>query len=330
MAAHRAGKPQPSRHHHAVNDQGRRPYGRVIVPPSPAAIRSRHAPGPSPRLESSGSRWIRPPPAQVINPGAILACWSCLARPKTPSSRARRRGPDPVRIGGGERPAGQRGTSSSWNVVQSFGYRAIGAAAGISCRRVGTSPGDCIPAGWWVAREGQLGARDHDGGVQVDRDQAAVRAGRGVPGQRPLPRCRPRGPDRLQRLRPVRRQGADQPGYHRIRRDRPGQIRLLPAAPRYRPGSPRPAPARRPGPPRSCPDRAPLAAPATAAGPRTVPGPARSPAASATAGPPRPGDTRPQPSAETATRRLRALLFIWKVPSAGNGRDLRQALSSQA
>ena len=58
----------------------------------------------------------------------------------------------------------------------------------------------------------------------------AVRAGRGVPGQRPgpLPRRRPRGPDRLQRPRQVRGQRADQPGHHRVRRDRPGQLRLLP------------------------------------------------------------------------------------------------------
>ena len=58
----------------------------------------------------------------------------------------------------------------------------------------------------------------------------AVRAGRGVPGQRPrpLPRRRPRGPDRLQRPRQVCRQRADQPGHHRIRRHRPGQARLLP------------------------------------------------------------------------------------------------------
>jgi hypothetical protein len=58
---------------------------------------------------------------------------------------------------------------------------------------------------------------------------AAVAAGRGVPGQRPGPltRCRPRRPDRRQRPRPARRQGLDQPGHHRVRRDRPGQIRLL-------------------------------------------------------------------------------------------------------
>jgi hypothetical protein len=51
---------------------------------------------------------------------------------------------------------------------------------------------------------------DHDGGVQVDGDQAAVRAGRGVAGQRPrpLPGRSTRGADRLQRLRRI----AGQPG----------------------------------------------------------------------------------------------------------------------
>jgi hypothetical protein len=41
-------------------------------------------------------------------------------------------------------------------------------------------------------------------------------------------------------------------------------------------------------------------------------------------------DTRPRPSADTVTLLLRALFCIWKVPSAGNGQDLRQALSFQA
>jgi hypothetical protein len=41
-------------------------------------------------------------------------------------------------------------------------------------------------------------------------------------------------------------------------------------------------------------------------------------------------DTRPFPSADTATRLLRALLFTWKVPSARYGQDPRQALSFQA
>ena len=51
-----------------------------------------------------------------------------------------------------------------------------------------------------------------------------------VPGQRPgpLPRRRPGRPDRLQRPRQVPGQLADQPGHHRVRRDRPRQLRLLP------------------------------------------------------------------------------------------------------
>jgi hypothetical protein len=49
-----------------------------------------------------------------------------------------------------------------------------------------------------------LRMRDHHRGVQVHRDQVSP-ARRGVPGQRPcpLPRGRPRGPDRLQRPRLV-------------------------------------------------------------------------------------------------------------------------------
>ena len=75
-----------------------------------------------------------------------------------------------------------------------------------------------------------LGVGDHDGGVQVDGDQPAVRARRRVPGQRPrpLPGRGPGGPDRLQRPRQVPGQLADQPGHHRVGRDRPGQLRLLP------------------------------------------------------------------------------------------------------
>ena len=40
-------------------------------------------------------------------------------------------------------------------------------------------------------------------------------------------------------------------------------------------------------------------------------------------------DTRPRPSADTVTLVLRALFFTGKVPSAGDGQDLRQALFSQ-
>ena len=38
----------------------------------------------------------------------------------------------------------------------------------------------------------------------------------------------PGGADRLQRLRSVRRQRRDQPRYHRVGRDRPREVRLLP------------------------------------------------------------------------------------------------------
>jgi hypothetical protein len=66
---------------------------------------------------------------------------------EAPSSQACGRVPDRVRIEGSERPAGQRGTSSSGNVTQSFGYRAPGTALDISCSRTGTPLGGCIPAG---------------------------------------------------------------------------------------------------------------------------------------------------------------------------------------
>jgi hypothetical protein len=125
-----------------------------------------------------GPRWVCPPPAQVINPGAILACWPCLARPKAPSSRGCRRVPDPVRIEGGELPAGERG--SSGNVVQSFGYRALGATACISCSRAGTPPGGCIPAGWRVAREAEPGALPANG---LRRPATPSLLGLVIPGQ---------------------------------------------------------------------------------------------------------------------------------------------------
>ena len=65
--------------------------------------------------------------------------------------------------------------------------------------------------------------------VQVHDDRAAARAGRVVPGQRPgpLPCGRPRGPDRPQRPRAVRREHADQPGHHRVRRHGSRELRLL-------------------------------------------------------------------------------------------------------
>jgi hypothetical protein len=74
-----------------------------------------------------------------------------------------------------------------------------------------------------------LRVRDHDGGVQVDGDQAAAGSRGRVPGQRPrpLPGCRPGAPDRFQRPGQVRGQLADQPGHHRVGRDRARELRLL-------------------------------------------------------------------------------------------------------
>ena len=159
----------------------------------------------------------------------------------------------------------------------------------------------------------------------------AVTAGRVVPGQRPrpLPRRRPRAPDRLQRPRPVRRQVPDQPGHHRVRRDRPRQLRLLP---QHRDiGQAVPAQRDRCGQVRD--DL-----------PRVVHRPRRPPLGQAICDRPRPRpvtrsvshsrtapawDTRPLPSADTVTRAARALFFTGKVPSPGDGQDLRQALLSQ-
>jgi len=71
---------------------------------------------------------------------------------------------------------------------------------------------------------------DHDRGVQVDGGQPAASARRRVPGQRPcpLPGRGPGRPDGPQRLRQVPGQLADQPGHHRVGRDRPRKLRLLP------------------------------------------------------------------------------------------------------
>ncbi len=59
-------------------------------------------------------------------------------------------------------------------------------------------------------------ARGHDGGVDIDSDQAAARAGRRVGGQlpAPLPRRRAGSADRLQRAGRVGGQAGDQPGDH--------------------------------------------------------------------------------------------------------------------
>ena len=73
-----------------------------------------------------------------------------------------------------------------------------------------------------------VGVRGHDGGVDVHRHQAAVRARRGLPGQRPgpLPRGGTRGPDGFQRGRTVGGQPAYQPGNDRVGRNRAEQVRL--------------------------------------------------------------------------------------------------------
>jgi hypothetical protein len=64
-----------------------------------------------------------------------------------------------------------------------------------------------------------VGMGDHDGRVDIDRDQAAVSSGRGRPGQGPGPLAgrRPGRADRAQRPRGVRGQRGDQAGYHRVR-----------------------------------------------------------------------------------------------------------------
>ena len=146
--------------------------------------------------------------------------------------------------------------------------------------------------GFLPSRRGLLFLRvgDHDRGVQVDGDQAAIRAWRVLPGQRPHPLARRRtgGPDGLQRPRQVGGQSADQPGRHRVGRDRPGQLRLLP---QHRDiGQAVPAQGDRGGQVRNdlAPGRGPPAAPATCPGPSTGAGPGRSPASFPTAARPRP------------------------------------------
>ena len=175
-----------------------------------------------------------------------------------------------------------------------------------------------------------LGVGDHDGGVQVDGDQPAVRARRGVAGQRPRPL-----PGRARAARIAFSARGRSAASWLTSRDTTGSDATGPPAPaapagrRYRPGSRRPARPRRPGPRRSCPGRG------TARGARHRERPCDRPR-------PRPvtrivshsrtapaWDTRPWPSADTATRVLRALLFTQKVPSARDGQDSRQAQSSQ-
>ena len=73
-----------------------------------------------------------------------------------------------------------------------------------------------------------LRARGHDRRVDVHRDQPAVRAGRGVAGQRPgpLPGGGPRRADRLQRRGASAASRADQPGDHRVGGHQAEQFRL--------------------------------------------------------------------------------------------------------
>ena len=136
-------------------------------------------------------------------------------------------------------------------------------------------------------------------------------------GQRPgpLPRGRPGGPDRLQRPRQVRRQGGDQPGHHRVGRDRPRQLRLLPQhrdvgqavpAQRHRGGQVRDDLARVVDRPRRPPPGQPSDRPRPRPVTRIVSHSSTAPA----------WDTSPRPSADTATRLPRALFFTRKVPSA--------------
>jgi hypothetical protein len=82
--------------------------------------------------------------------------------------------------------------------------------------------------------------RDHDGRVDIDRDQAAVRSRRGGAGQGPGPLAgrRPGCADRAQRPRRVSSQGGDQPGYHRVGGDRAGCARSTATSARQSPPSP--------------------------------------------------------------------------------------------
>ena len=73
-------------------------------------------------------------------------------------------------------------------------------------------------------------AGGHDCRVDVDRDQAAAGAGRGIAGQfpGPLPGRGPRGADGLQRPGRISGQAGDQPGDHRIGGCRPEELWLRP------------------------------------------------------------------------------------------------------
>ena len=141
-------------------------------------------------------------------------------------------------------------------------------------------------------------------------------------------RSRARRPDRRQRPRRLPGQLADQAGDHRIRRHRPEQRGLFPqhghvgqAVPAQRqrhrqvrdifPGSWMARAARH----RSSPSDSRRLRPVTCSTWVS----SRAPA----------WDTIPDPSADTMTLGGRAVFFTGKVPSAGCGQDLRQALFSQ-
>ena len=135
---------------------------------------------------------------------------------------------------------------------------------------------------------------------------------------------------RRQDRRPARCRRLGQPGHHRRPTARPARPdRLLAHTPRHRRRRLRPRCQRRGqvrhdlaagrAPTARRPPPLPVASAAQAAVADAV---ARSVSCSRTA----PAcDTRPRPSADTVTLLLRALFCIGKVPSAGDGQDLRQA-----
>jgi len=73
-----------------------------------------------------------------------------------------------------------------------------------------------------------LGVGQHDRGIQIHQDRRPSGAGCAVPGQRPgaVAGCGASRADGPQRPGRVRRQGADQPGHHRVGGHRAGQLRL--------------------------------------------------------------------------------------------------------
>lgn len=151
---------------------------------------------------------------------------------------------------------------------------------------------------------------DYDGGVQVDDDQPAVTAGGVLPGQGPrsFPCCRAGGPDRLQCPLLVCGQGRAQPGDHRVRGHRPGELGLV--TQRGDVGQAIPAQGERGGQVRDdlarAMDRPRRPPPGQAL--RQAPGQARDPHRLPQQDGPGLG-TRPLPSADTVTRAARTLFF---------------------